>query len=163
MTDRASRAMNLLGKTKMQNQWKILSLLREYLNKTNSNKNIQIVLSKEWIEALQKMTYTQVKSLREFIASGQHLISGNAKENKEDSKSITDGGLTKSTMISPTEKERILHEIKKLEQIKEVSIVVNKLLFHEFSKLTMYCVYFAAIFRSSCISAKSSEASGDKR
>lgn len=105
----------------MQNQWKILNLLKEYISKTSSSKNIQIVLNKEWLEALQKMTYTQVKSLREFIASGQDMISGNGKENKEN-KSITAGGMTKSTMISPAQRERILHEIRRLEKVKQVII-----------------------------------------
>ncbi|CAL1673686.1 unnamed protein product [Lasius platythorax] len=49
----------------MQNQWKLLSQLKDYLNKTNYDKN-QISLSKDWLDALQKLTYSQLETIRKL-------------------------------------------------------------------------------------------------
>lgn len=49
----------------MQNQWKLLSQLKDYLNKTNYDKS-QIILSKDWLDALQKLTYSQLDTIRKL-------------------------------------------------------------------------------------------------
>lgn len=53
----------------MQNQWKLLSQLRDYLNKANLDKNQQIGLSKDWFDTLQKLTYSQLDTIRKLSSS----------------------------------------------------------------------------------------------
>lgn len=52
----------------MQNQWKLLSQLRDYLNKSH-DKNQPFNLSKEWLDSLQKLTYSQFDAIRKLSSS----------------------------------------------------------------------------------------------
>jgi len=52
----------------MQNQWKLLSQLKDYLNKAN-DKNQQIIVSKDWLDSLQKLTYSQLETIRKLSSS----------------------------------------------------------------------------------------------
>ncbi|CAL1673684.1 unnamed protein product [Lasius platythorax] len=67
ITNKLLRSINDIKKVKMsmQNQWKLLSQLKDYLNKTNYDKN-QISLSKDWLDALQKLTYSQLETIRKL-------------------------------------------------------------------------------------------------
>ncbi|XP_018402575.1 PREDICTED: calcium-independent phospholipase A2-gamma-like isoform X3 [Cyphomyrmex costatus] len=72
IADRFLRSINDLKKTKMsmQNQWKLLSQLKDYLNKANYDKNQQIIVSKDWLDSLQKLTYSQLETIRKLSSSG---------------------------------------------------------------------------------------------
>lgn len=50
----------------MQNQSKLLTQLKDYFNKSVSDKNLQTILSKDWIDFLQKVTYSQINTLKRF-------------------------------------------------------------------------------------------------
>lgn len=50
----------------MQNQWKLLSQLRDYLNKTNYDRNQHVNFSKDWLDTLQKLTYSQLDTIRKL-------------------------------------------------------------------------------------------------
>lgn len=54
----------------MQNQWKLLSQLKDYLNKANYDKNQHIVVTKDWLDSLQKLTYSQLETIRKLSSSG---------------------------------------------------------------------------------------------
>ncbi|XP_012538958.1 calcium-independent phospholipase A2-gamma isoform X2 [Monomorium pharaonis] len=71
ITDRLLRSINNLKETKMsmQNQWKLLSQLKDYLNKANYDKNQQIIVTKDWLDSLQKLTYSQLETIRKLSSS----------------------------------------------------------------------------------------------
>ncbi|XP_043285174.1 calcium-independent phospholipase A2-gamma-like isoform X2 [Venturia canescens] len=69
MASKLSGTSSIIEKTKMslQNSWKLLSRygsgnsgISEY------NRNLQIVMSKEWMELFKKVTYAQIESMRKF-------------------------------------------------------------------------------------------------
>lgn len=62
--------INILWKTKMsmQNYSKLLAQLKDYLSKSGYDKNLQIILSKDWTNFLQKATYTRINTLRRLSA-----------------------------------------------------------------------------------------------
>ncbi|XP_063978193.1 calcium-independent phospholipase A2-gamma-like isoform X2 [Diachasmimorpha longicaudata] len=74
MADKLSNSMNLISKTKttmtLQSQWKVLAQLKGYLARPEY-KNFQIIFSKYWMEAVQKMTYPSTETLRSFSMADQ--------------------------------------------------------------------------------------------
>lgn len=72
IADKFLRSMNDLRKVKMSmpNQWKLLSQLKDYLNKANYDKNQQIIVPKDWLDSLQKLTYSQLETIRKLSSSG---------------------------------------------------------------------------------------------
>ncbi|XP_017891193.1 calcium-independent phospholipase A2-gamma-like isoform X2 [Ceratina calcarata] len=54
------------AKMSMQNQSKLLTQLKDYLNKSGYDKNLQIILSKDWLDFLQKVTYSQINTLKKL-------------------------------------------------------------------------------------------------
>ncbi|XP_029043715.2 calcium-independent phospholipase A2-gamma-like isoform X3 [Osmia bicornis bicornis] len=54
------------SKMSMQSHSKILTQLKDYLNKSGYNKNLQIILFKNWLDFLQKVTYSQINALKRF-------------------------------------------------------------------------------------------------
>ncbi|XP_014488689.1 PREDICTED: calcium-independent phospholipase A2-gamma-like isoform X3 [Dinoponera quadriceps] len=61
----------------MQNQWKLLSQLRDYLNRVNYDKNQQINFSKDWLDTLQKLTYSQLDTIRKLSSDSIKSIEPN--------------------------------------------------------------------------------------
>ncbi|KAK2579331.1 hypothetical protein KPH14_008283 [Odynerus spinipes] len=66
LTEKLLSSVKNLKKKKMsmQNQSKLLTQLKDYLNKSGYDKNFQVILSKYWIEMLQKIPYAQVDSVK---------------------------------------------------------------------------------------------------
>lgn len=62
--------LNTLWKMKMsmQNHTKLLSQLKDYLNKAGYDKNLQIIFSKYWLDFLQRVTYSQINTLKKLSA-----------------------------------------------------------------------------------------------
>ncbi|XP_072759343.1 calcium-independent phospholipase A2-gamma isoform X3 [Anoplolepis gracilipes] len=93
----------------MQNQWKLLSQLKDYLNKTNCDKN-QINISKDWLDTLQKITYSQLETIRklssESIKTADTNKNSNAKHkesnNSENAKLTFMSGQTESLIDNST-------------------------------------------------------------
>ncbi|XP_053984774.1 calcium-independent phospholipase A2-gamma-like isoform X2 [Hylaeus volcanicus] len=60
--------LNVLWKTKMsmQNYSKLVAQLKDYLHKSGYDRNLQVVLSKDWIDFFQKLTYTQINVFKKL-------------------------------------------------------------------------------------------------
>ncbi|OAD60245.1 Calcium-independent phospholipase A2-gamma, partial [Eufriesea mexicana] len=60
--------INALWKIKMpmQNHPKILTQLKNYLYKSGYDKNLQFIFSKYWLDFLQKVTYSQINTLKKL-------------------------------------------------------------------------------------------------
>jgi len=77
IADRFLHSVNDLKKAKMsmQNQWKLLSQLKDYLNKANYDKNQPIIVSKDWLDSLQKLTYSQLETIRKLSSRSNSTTS----------------------------------------------------------------------------------------
>lgn len=50
----------------MPQYWKVLTQLKDYLNKSGYEKNLQLVINKDWVNFFQRITYAQVETIRKF-------------------------------------------------------------------------------------------------
>ncbi|XP_051169705.1 calcium-independent phospholipase A2-gamma-like isoform X3 [Leptopilina boulardi] len=50
----------------MPNQGKFLAVIKDFLNKSAYEKNIQLIINKDWIDFFQKLTYSQIVNIRRF-------------------------------------------------------------------------------------------------
>lgn len=128
----------------MQNQWKLLSQLKDYLNKTNYDKN-QISLSKDWLDALQKLTYSQLETIRK-LSSDSIKTTDTSKSLNIKHKESSDSENMKLTLMpnqaesfidnSTIMQQKIQQVITyKLNQIKSNDILYIESLFFLLSKL----------------------------
>lgn len=123
-------------KMSMPNQWKLLSQLKDYLNK-NYDKN-QINLSKDWLDILQKLTYSQLETIRKLSSDSIKTIKTDASKTSDtkhkesnDSENIkltfmsdqTESLVNNSTNIQPKMQQVIIY---KLNQIKSINIFYIK-------------------------------------
>lgn len=53
-------------KMSMQNHTKLLMQLKDFLHKSGYDKSLQIILSKNWLDFLQKVTYSQINTLKKL-------------------------------------------------------------------------------------------------
>jgi len=86
----------------MQNQWKLLSQLKDYLNKAN-DKNQQIIVSKDWLDSLQKLTYSQLETIRKLSSSETVKTTDTSKSPNTKRKDSNDLENVKLTMSEQTE------------------------------------------------------------
>lgn len=145
ITNKLLSSINDIKKVKMSmpNQWKLLSQLKDYLNK-NYDKS-QINLSKDWLDILQKLTYSQLETIRKLSSDSSKTIKTDASKtsdtkhktsdtkNKEsnDSENIkltfmsdqTQSLVNNSTNIQPQMQQVIIY---KLNQIKSINIFYIK-------------------------------------
>lgn len=84
----------------MQNYWKLLSQLKDYLNKTNYDKNQQIIVSKDWLDSLQKLTYSQFETIRKLSSSGSVKTTDTSKSSNTKHKDSNDLENVKLTLMS---------------------------------------------------------------
>lgn len=100
ITDKLLRSINNLREAKMstQNQWKLLSQLKDYLNKANYDKNQQIIVSKDWLDSLQKLTYSQLETIRKLSSSGSVKIIDTEKSSN--TKHKDDNDLENAKLVS---------------------------------------------------------------
>lgn len=132
ITNKLLSSINDIKKVKMSmpNQWKLLSQLKDYLNK-NYDKN-QINLSKDWLDILQKLTYSQLETIRKLSSDSIKTIKTDASKTSDtkhkesnDSKNIkltfmsdqTESLVNNSTNIQP----------KMQQQTREQSMPDNKI------------------------------------
>jgi len=75
LADKLLRSISHTKETEMsmQNQWKLLSQLKDYLNKTSHDKNQQIGLYKDWLDRLQKLTYSQLEIIRKLSSESNKI------------------------------------------------------------------------------------------
>lgn len=113
ITDKLLRSISDIKKTtmSMQNQWKLLSQLKDYLNKTSHDKNQHINFSKDWLDTLQKLTYLQFETIRKSSSEAIKTsdVSKNVDTKENDSKNLritsisdqTESLVNNSTIIQP--------------------------------------------------------------
>ncbi|XP_058797379.1 calcium-independent phospholipase A2-gamma-like isoform X1 [Phymastichus coffea] len=79
-------SINILNKTKMSihNRLKLLSQLKEFFNKNSYDKNLQLILSKEWMDLFQKLTYAQIASVRKYPVDESRIQEQNVKKNMDE-------------------------------------------------------------------------------
>lgn len=77
----------------MQNQWKLLSQLKDYLNKANYDKNQHIIVTKDWLDSLQKLTHSQLETIRK-LSSGSVIADTNKEAQQKDNKDLENAKLT---------------------------------------------------------------------
>lgn len=86
----------------MQNQWKLLSQLKDYLNKTNCDKN-QINVSKDWLDILQKLTYSQLETIRKLSSDSIKTTDTNKNSNTKHKESNDSENVKPTFMSNQTE------------------------------------------------------------
>lgn len=108
----------------MQNQWKLISQLKDYLSKTNFDKNQQIIVTKDWLDSLQKLTYSQLETIRKLSSSRSDRITDTSKSSnaKHDSNDLESD--VKLTLISA---ESLAEPDSRTEQPKTQQVIVYKL------------------------------------
>ncbi|TGZ50129.1 Calcium-independent phospholipase A2-gamma [Temnothorax longispinosus] len=102
-TDRFLRSINDLKTItmSMQNQWKLISQLKDYLNKANYEKNQQLVITKDWLDSLQKLTYSQLETIRKLgSSSGSVNTTDTDKTSSAKHKDGNDPENVKLTLVS---------------------------------------------------------------
>ncbi|XP_050449931.1 calcium-independent phospholipase A2-gamma-like isoform X3 [Cataglyphis hispanica] len=112
----------------MQNQWKLLSQLKDYLNKTNCDKN-QINVSKDWLDILQKLTYSQLETIRK-LSSDSIKITDTNKNSSTKHKESNDSENVKLTFMSNQTESLIDNSTstqQKIQQICEQNMHDNKI------------------------------------
>ncbi|XP_011141692.1 calcium-independent phospholipase A2-gamma isoform X2 [Harpegnathos saltator] len=131
VTNNLLRIINNIKKVEMsmQNQWKLLSQLREYLNKTNYDKNQQINFSKDWLDILQKLTYSQLDTIRK-LSSSDSIKSTEPNKNSLDTKQKDSNENTRVTHMSD-QAESLIDSSKTVQpkiqkQIHEQAVSINK-------------------------------------
>lgn len=64
----SAESLKLVDKAKMSmhSRLKLLGQLKDFFNKSSSEKNLQLVLNKEWIDFLQKLTFAQIETVRKY-------------------------------------------------------------------------------------------------
>lgn len=144
ITNKLLSSINDIKKVKMSmpNQWKFLSQLKDYLNK-NYDKN-QINLSKDWLDILQKLTYSQLETIRKLSSDSIKTIKTDASKTSDtkhktsdikdkesnDSEDIkltfmseSESLVNNSTNIQPKTQQVIIY---KLNQIKSIDLFYIK-------------------------------------
>lgn len=136
VTNKLLCSINDIKKVKMSmpNQWKLLSQLKDYLNK-NYDKN-QINFSKDWLDILQKLTYSQLETIRKLSSDSIKIDTSKNSDTKH--KENHDSENTKLTFVSdqtaespvnnsinqqPKMQQVIIH---KLNQVKSIDILYIK-------------------------------------
>ncbi|XP_050449930.1 calcium-independent phospholipase A2-gamma-like isoform X2 [Cataglyphis hispanica] len=130
ITNKLLRSINDIKTVKMsmQNQWKLLSQLKDYLNKTNCDKN-QINVSKDWLDILQKLTYSQLETIRK-LSSDSIKITDTNKNSSTKHKESNDSENVKLTFMSNQTESLIDNSTstqQKIQQICEQNMHDNKI------------------------------------
>lgn len=132
ITDKLLRSINDLKKNamSMQNQWKLLSQLKDYLNKTSHDKNQHINFSKDWLDTLQKLTYLQLETIRKLSSSESIKTSDASKESNAKQEEKNDSANVKMTLVSDQTESLVDNSAsvqpKVQQQTQEQGISVNK-------------------------------------
>lgn len=105
----------------MPNQWKFLAVIKEFLNKSAYEKNMQLIINKDWIDFFQKLTYSQIESIRRYSSiDNLKSFSTNNDDNKNND------GTQKSVAVSLENEKAVTQENKpepKQENRQELKLV----------------------------------------
>ena len=95
----------------MPNQWKFLTQIKDFFNKSGYEKNVNFVINKDWIDIFQRITYSQIESIRRLSSNDiSKRISNNELKNEVTRKSVA---------VSLSEKEQQVNE-KLKQEVKQV-------------------------------------------
>lgn len=61
------------------NNWKIISQFKELLTKYYNDRNVHIVLNKEWTDFFHKMSYSQIETFRKYYTVDSFKSESNAQ------------------------------------------------------------------------------------
>ena len=109
----------------LPSQWKFLAQIKDFLNKSGYEKNVQFVINKDWIDFFHRLTYSQIESIRK-ISSHDNSKPGSIDENRKNFDSTR-----KSVAISlPQEERNIVEELKQdlKQEVKQVSTIFKSLI-----------------------------------
>ncbi|XP_033232167.1 calcium-independent phospholipase A2-gamma-like isoform X1 [Belonocnema kinseyi] len=110
--EKLSGSLNILEKaTKMSmpSHWKFLAQIKDFLNKSGYEKNVQFVINKDWIDFFQRLTYSQIESIRK-ISSHDTLKPGSNDENRRNFDNTR-----KIVAVSlPEEEKNLVEELKQV-------------------------------------------------
>jgi len=125
IVDKFLRSINDLKKAKMsmQNQWKLLSQLKDYLNKAN-DKNQHIIVSKDWLDSLQKLTYSQLETIRKLSSSESVKTTDTSKSPNIKHKDSNDLENVKLTLMSEQTETYPNHDPTMQPKIQQVIIYI---------------------------------------
>lgn len=105
-------------KMSMQNHTKLLMQLKNFLYKSGYDKSLQIILSKNWLDFLQKVTYSQINTLKKLSPIE---FSKNINDTKiSDVEKCNNSEKEKKNVILETSEEKTItntSECKKVSQI----------------------------------------------
>ncbi|XP_043250117.1 calcium-independent phospholipase A2-gamma-like isoform X2 [Colletes gigas] len=113
----------------MQNYSKLLAQLKEYLHKSGYDKSVQIILSKDWIDFLQKITYTQIDTLKK-LSPVEYIKNISDSKVSQTEKYINNDDELKSNniVIKTTQRETLTtNTTKDQKQIRNVTVTEQKL------------------------------------
>ncbi|XP_018367101.1 PREDICTED: calcium-independent phospholipase A2-gamma-like isoform X1 [Trachymyrmex cornetzi] len=130
IADRFLRSVSDLKKAKMsmQNQWKLLSQLKDYLNKANYDKNQQIIVSKDWLDSLQKLTYSQLETIRKLSSGSVSTATSKISNTKhKDSNDLDNVKLMPEQTESLADPDSTNVQRKTQQQIREQGTPDNKI------------------------------------
>ncbi|XP_033232168.1 calcium-independent phospholipase A2-gamma-like isoform X2 [Belonocnema kinseyi] len=93
----------------MPSHWKFLAQIKDFLNKSGYEKNVQFVINKDWIDFFQRLTYSQIESIRK-ISSHDTLKPGSNDENRRNFDNTR-----KIVAVSlPEEEKNLVEELKQV-------------------------------------------------
>lgn len=112
-------SLKIVDKTKMSmhSRLKLLGQLKDFFNKSSYDKNLQLMLNKEWIDFIQKLTFAQIETIRKYspddIRDKKEKLEKTDETKEKDE--LQDKKIIKSVPTTlPTEKSEIMPKIKKV-------------------------------------------------
>ncbi|XP_001601278.2 calcium-independent phospholipase A2-gamma isoform X2 [Nasonia vitripennis] len=100
--------LNFVNKAKMtmHSRLKMLGQLKDFFNKSSYDKNLQLMLNKEWLDFFQKLTYAQIDTIRKYS-----LLDDSKTQQEQDEKKIAqekENAVQKSVATTlPTIEEKV--------------------------------------------------------
>ncbi|KAG7189897.1 hypothetical protein KM043_006067 [Ampulex compressa] len=112
LTNKLLFAVNVSRRIKMsmQNQSKFLSQLKDYFNKSAYDKNLQNVLSKEWLEFVQRVTYMQINTVKKLSSSNvdkTNISDGTFKTDEASAENAKDIGIA----LTSTDRQQMIEAL----------------------------------------------------
>lgn len=101
----------------MKNQSKLFAQLKDYLNKSGYEKNLQIILSKYWIELVQKIEYTQGYTIRKLSLIGAQKQSDKILKEEENKIETSKNVLTLTTEQKEQINEKTIENTKFVQKL----------------------------------------------
>lgn len=96
----------------MQNQSKLFAQLKDYLNKSGYDKNLQVILSKYWFEIMQKIPYAQIDNIRRLSLIDVQRLTDKILETEKSKTEVSKGVLMVTANPEGQIEEKIIDDDK---------------------------------------------------